>query len=338
MKSPYFSINIPAYNCGKLILEALESVAKQSFQDWEVIVVDDGSSDETPAICQMQDIIPSEKFVFVRASHVAQYGTRERLHSVSSGKMIFSLDADDCLLDERALEKIYALQTSTDADVVLFNATRDIDSYSLFIDYGELGTYKGCFDAEAARLALYSGTSLNNICCKAYKSELMSFGGTSYEIYHSEDRLQCAELLEAVSSVALINEPLYYYRPNPSSVTNAPYRLSSFEDALLVENLMDSLSAGRYRNMLARRKYLAQLIAYNLQPLHDSLDDKKDRLAAYCKIHEACCSADAFPDKGVGVRPRHKLAYDLLISEEYEKLDFLLGLVGAARNLLKGKS
>jgi len=47
MKNPLVSVIIPAYNRASLILETLDSVAKQSYQNWECIVVDDGSDDNT---------------------------------------------------------------------------------------------------------------------------------------------------------------------------------------------------------------------------------------------------------------------------------------------------
>ena len=52
MKTPFFSIIIPAYNVGTLIIECIESLFCQTFRDFEIIIVDDGSSDDTFDVCE----------------------------------------------------------------------------------------------------------------------------------------------------------------------------------------------------------------------------------------------------------------------------------------------
>lgn len=52
MNNPFFSIIIPAYNVGTLIIECIESLFCQTFRDFEIIIIDDGSSDDTFEVCE----------------------------------------------------------------------------------------------------------------------------------------------------------------------------------------------------------------------------------------------------------------------------------------------
>jgi len=94
MAAPTVSVIIPAYNCSALLGEAVESVRAQTYQDFEVIVVDDGSSDDT---CQVaQNLADSwEKLRAFRIEHAGLAAGRNRAVAEMRGQWIALLDADD---------------------------------------------------------------------------------------------------------------------------------------------------------------------------------------------------------------------------------------------------
>ena len=97
MAKPLISIIIPAYNRADLIVETLDSVSKQSFQDWECLVVDDGSEDDTVHVVQ-QFMENDKRFRFFKrpdefkngGSGAKNYGIQQ-----SEGKYLMFLDSDD---------------------------------------------------------------------------------------------------------------------------------------------------------------------------------------------------------------------------------------------------
>lgn len=91
---PKVSVLMPAYNVEKYLKRALDSVLNQTYKDFEIILIDDGSTDATPQICDEY----GEKHGFIWVSHQENMGaanTRERLITIAKGKYIFWLDADD---------------------------------------------------------------------------------------------------------------------------------------------------------------------------------------------------------------------------------------------------
>ncbi len=89
------SVVIPSYNSAKFLPEAIESVLEQSYPHFELIVVDDGSTDETKEIC---DRYPKVTYVYQKNQGVA--AARNTGLRVSTGEYILFLDSDDCLLPE----------------------------------------------------------------------------------------------------------------------------------------------------------------------------------------------------------------------------------------------
>ncbi len=111
MTKPLVSILIPAYNCAQWIEETLTSAVAQTWPNTEIIVVDDGSSDGTPAIVERFASKGVKLHVQVNAGAAA---ARNRALSLSSGDYIQWLDADDLLAPRKIESQIAALQRCGD--------------------------------------------------------------------------------------------------------------------------------------------------------------------------------------------------------------------------------
>ncbi len=106
MNAPLVSVIIPCYNHGKYLPEAFESVWKQNYQNTEIIVVDDGSADDTKQI--------TEKYQSVKYLYQSNQGlsaARNTGIKNSTGDFLIFLDADDWLLDDAIITNVnYMLQ------------------------------------------------------------------------------------------------------------------------------------------------------------------------------------------------------------------------------------
>jgi glycosyltransferase involved in cell wall biosynthesis len=94
MSDPAVSVIVPAYNCAGLLAEAVESVRAQTYEDYEVIVVDDGSDDETGAAAERL-AAAWPKMRAIRAEHKGLAAARNRAIAEMRGQWIALLDADD---------------------------------------------------------------------------------------------------------------------------------------------------------------------------------------------------------------------------------------------------
>lgn len=136
---PLISVVIPVYNGEKTIRETVGSVLNQTFSDFELIVVDDGSKDQTLEI--LSSILdPRLKVLTYPNAGVA--ATRNRGFSQSSGELISFLDADDLWTPEKLEAQLKALQENPQA-AVAYSWTNFFDESGQFLHPGSHCTYKG---------------------------------------------------------------------------------------------------------------------------------------------------------------------------------------------------
>lgn len=98
-KQPLVSIIIPAYNAATLIRETIASILHQTYKNLEIIVVDDGSKDNTPDV--VRDLIESKKIIYIRQENQGQAAARKNGFEISKGEFIGFLDADDLIAPEK---------------------------------------------------------------------------------------------------------------------------------------------------------------------------------------------------------------------------------------------
>lgn len=118
MNNPLISIIIPVYNVEGFLHECLDSIVKQSFGNYEVILVDDGSTDSSPIICDQY----AERYSNVHVIHKENGGVssaRNVALDIAVGQWIWFVDADDWV-DEQSLEVLYNTVTCHTTDIVYF--------------------------------------------------------------------------------------------------------------------------------------------------------------------------------------------------------------------------
>ncbi len=137
-KQPLFSIIVPAYNSGTFIKKCIESVLEQTYPDFELILVDDGSKDDTFDICNSYSKCDSR----IRVVHQANGGhtsARNKGLKLSVGKYIVFLDSDDWL-NTRTLEICREHIYSHEPDVIIFGI-KNSTSATCFSVFQEDGYY-----------------------------------------------------------------------------------------------------------------------------------------------------------------------------------------------------
>ncbi len=100
MTLPFFSIILPTYNRAHLIGKAIESVQAQTFSDWELLLVDDGSTDNTKSIAQSY-AAEDPRIKYIYQKNAERCAARNNGIRNSSGKYICFLDSDDYYLQDR---------------------------------------------------------------------------------------------------------------------------------------------------------------------------------------------------------------------------------------------
>lgn len=239
----FFSICIAAYRAERFIGDCLRSIANQKCCDYEVVIVDDGSPD--PLVVDPELVSRLNKCRVLRTANAGPYAARQRAFDEASGEVILSLDADDELLDSKALDK---LRNALDdgAEVVLFNASSSKNAPESMFDLSILGP-GGVVEPQVIWNAYTTGYSLNSLSCKAFKRTLYTTGERRRRprLLMAEDRLQSLEVMMGARAFHLIDEPLYFYRPNRASTTNAGYDPTYFRQQCYVEEEVLAFMRGR---------------------------------------------------------------------------------------------
>lgn len=115
----FFSVIVPIYNVEKYLKRCIESVLGQTCKDFELILVDDGSPDNCPKICD-EYAAENSNIKVIHKENGGLVSARQAGVKIASGEYVFNLDGDDALLPN-ALECAKQIISETDADIVSFS-------------------------------------------------------------------------------------------------------------------------------------------------------------------------------------------------------------------------
>ena len=119
---PSISVIVPVYQAEKFLHRCLDSVARQTFSDWELILVDDGSTDGSAALCDRLAAKDNRVRVFHRKKNQGVSEARNLGINEAKGDYIAFLDADDCY-EFQALETLWNLREQSGADAAACGLT-----------------------------------------------------------------------------------------------------------------------------------------------------------------------------------------------------------------------
>ena len=168
--SPFFSVVCAVYNCEKFLHNCINSVLNQDFTDFELILVDDGSTDKSGEICDYYAKIDSRVSTFHKPNG-GLLSTRIFGIEKAKGDYILSLDADDSFKNG-AFSVIKNAIKETDCDCLMF----DFDVIENGVGEAE-NNYQKMFLTEKDDIFKYvfSTDRNNSVCRKAYKRNLIEF-------------------------------------------------------------------------------------------------------------------------------------------------------------------
>ena len=231
MTAPRVTVLMAAYNAERFLAEAVASVLGQSFQDFEFLIVDDGSTDGTPTMLRALD--DPRVRILTNPANVGLAGSLNRGLAEARGEVLARMDADD-LSAPRRLE----LQLA------------HLDAHG---DVGLLGTAWVSVDdrgREVARERAYSGWDAVHFFCGASamvrRSCLDRVGGYRGALKYAEDYDLYLRLRE-ICGVAGLDETLYQVRIHPASVSRANRGEQELDASLALDLAEERRRLGRDR-------------------------------------------------------------------------------------------
>lgn len=234
MSNRFISICIPYFNAQRFFSRCLRSICNQDFRDFEIVILDDGSSDPL-SIDVLRSQFPDAIDLcvkVVRTTNGGTYAARQRAIGQARGEYILCVDADDRLADSEVLGVIAkTLRGSSLPDVLMFNVSRE-DGARL-IDYSGLGN--GCeVDKGEVIRRFFAEPGWNSMFSLVFRRDLFMASPGRPKLLMAEDRLQKAEILAKAKSFFLLDEPLYVYCDVVGSKMNSPFDPQDFYDRVYV--------------------------------------------------------------------------------------------------------
>lgn len=249
MESPLISVIVPVYNSETYLKECIESILSQTYKNYELILVNDGSTDSSPVICE--SYAQKNENVFVVHKENGGIATaRKTGYARASGQYISYVDSDDTI-SPNMLEHMTSKIVKYDADIVICNM--------LFVAGGKETLMrnivpKGLYDKELLTEYFYpfmlfggrKGTPgiIPSLCNKIIRSDILKSAlmDTDDSVSFGEDALCSFPCLLDADRVYVCNEAFYYYRRVETSVTHVYDKDLINKFILLIEHLSCAFS------------------------------------------------------------------------------------------------
>lgn len=204
------SIIMPVYNAENFLKQSIESLLKQTFTDFELICIDDGSTDNSLEALKKL----SEEHSFIKIYHQKNNGSgsaRNKGIKEASGKYISFLDADDIYLEEKALEKIIELADKNDADMIAANLKRVKTDGSIDENYDYENTSYKYFKEEKIIKPQEYGIPWAFYKNVYKKSFIQKYNIAFPDLKRGQDPIFLSNVLVNIKQIHTINVDLYGY-------------------------------------------------------------------------------------------------------------------------------
>ena len=227
-KKPWLSVVIPIYNAQKYLSRCIDSIIEQTYRNFEVLLIDDGSSDNSAQICK-EYARKDDRIRYIKKENGGSYQTRIFGAQRASGTYITFCDADDYYCNKNVFELFYQEIVKSDCSVLQFgyvlkynhmkrreiitDKTIDVDREKFLADeYPKLL----CSFWDASHLS-------TNVWNKVYHVSLVENlppAETAQKLFWGDDQIMNLYMMSTCESLRLIPDTLYCYRQFSGSTSS----------------------------------------------------------------------------------------------------------------------
>lgn len=245
------SVIVPVYNCEKYIEECINSVINQSFKDFELILINDGSTDSSLEICKKYSRLDN-RIILINQKNIGVSKTRKKGITIAKGKYIFFIDSDD-YINKNCLEILLHNIKESNADIVCCNSVNfgaDVKE-AINIKIDEIITDKERIYGDYFSRYRYTCTLWGKLFNKNVLKKIV-FPNMRY----AEDTFLMLKIFSKINKIHLIKYIGYNYRIQPQSVSKTLDDYTKLTDILkrdrlacgICKNLKDSLKQNAFNN------------------------------------------------------------------------------------------
>lgn len=213
MENDLVSVIVPIYNVETYIEKCIKSIINQTYQNLEILLVDDGSTDMSGSMCD-RFANSDERIKVIHQKNMGLSGARNCGISKATGTYITFVDGDDSL-KRNAIETLYSL----------------IKKYNVNVSIGQNSVYKNLElqEKSGCNIKRYDKWSVEllkktSVCGNLYKADLVKKYLFRENVLH-EDTDWSYKILFVAKKIVVTEEIVYYISENPNSITRATYHM-----------------------------------------------------------------------------------------------------------------
>lgn len=274
MEKDVVSVIVPIYNIEKYIDRCVESIVAQTYQNLEIILVDDGSTDNSGLICDEWE----KKDKRIEVIHKINGGLSDARNTgieKSRGELVSFIDGDD-EIDKEMYEKLVKVLYRNNADISMcrmkkIEPNREYPTREFLNDSDEI-----IFDGKEAMRFLLLDNIDCSVCLKVYRRKLFNelrfpFGKTN------EDFAVLYKLFYRSKRIVYIQDILYFYYYRKQSITSSSFSIKQFDKldncldmiAYISDNAPDIIDEARYYLLMQSMYLLKKLCLENMENQYD---------------------------------------------------------------------
>lgn len=271
------SVIIPVYNCELQITRCIESIINQTYKNVEIIIVDDGSKDQSGKLCDQL----KEKDNRIIVIHQKNSGVSEARNTglkVCSGELITFVDADDYLMDCSIYENAIHKLNEEKVDLVGWLWQYEMNDTYVVSKENIHGVKYGINNRDDFLSLLYKGNYQNGLVVsvynKIYRRDIISGEMFKYKIYEDDD--WSIRVLLKNKNIYLINDFGYVYTENTDSLTHQKFASKNLKFLDVLKNRQSLLSYNKKLLDQAIKLYCEIYIEYYYKSKKNKLNFPSD--------------------------------------------------------------
>ena len=245
-----YSIIIPVYNVEKYISKCIDSIVNQTYKNIEIILVDDGSPDRSPEICDLY----AKKDKRIKVIHKPNGGlvsARKAGIDIATGKYCLFVDSDDWI-DKNTIEKIneYILKYKN-ADIVKFRFIYE-PKKNMQTEYLKINHILSNNERKEIYKELLLSSRYNNLCNQVFRRDLYNLDDLVLDnrINYGEDLVVNLNIFYLAKKIVFVNDSFYHYFLNDDSITHN----------ITIDNVAKNISD----NILVNKERIKYITKYNV--------------------------------------------------------------------------
>ena len=213
---PLVSIIVPVYNSEDRLKYCVDSIINQTYENIEIILVNDGSTDNSKTICEEYEE-NDKRIIVVNKNNGGPNSARKEGFSRSKGDFVMFVDSDDWLSCD-AISDLVGLFSKNNVDIIKYCIVTEPSKNIVGKILGDKNRTK-ILKKEDALFVLYSSDNLNSLCSQIYRRSVINAEDFYLDISHGEDYLTNIAIYKKIDRILIVNEVYYHYFDNNKSNT-----------------------------------------------------------------------------------------------------------------------